>query len=315
MSELRFDDRVAIVTGAGSNPGLGRAYAMLLAARGAKVVVNDLGVGPDGRSVVPNDAQAVADEIVANGGEAVADGHSVADSASARAIVQTALDAWGRLDIVVNNAGVCFFASIEEISEADARLTIDVHLMGTLWMCRAAWPLMREAGYGRIVNTTSGAMFGEAHLSVYGAAKGGIFGLTRGLALEGMHDGISVNAVGPGAATAAAFHSVDFPPEMLEDFTRSFPPEAVAAVVGLLAHESCTMSGALLQAASGTVQGTVFGHTTGYQNPRLTIEDVAGNLASIFETTQLQVVNDPTNPAAGERDTEGMMQPKPYRPA
>ena len=161
MPELRFDGRVAIVTGAGGqDPSLGRSHATLLAERGAKVVVNDLGVGPDGRGIMRANAQQVADEIRAAGGEAVPDQHSVAEEEGARSVVATALDTWGRLDIVVNNAGVCFMAHFDKISSADIRQIIDVHLMGTLWMCRAAWPHMREAGYGRIVNTTSGAMFG-----------------------------------------------------------------------------------------------------------------------------------------------------------
>jgi len=315
MDELRYDGQVAIVTGAGGNPGLGRTYARLLAARGARVVVNDLGVGPDGRGVVPTDAQAVVDEIVADGGEAIADGHSVADEAGARAIVQAALDAWGRVDVLVNNAGVCHVSTFDEISIADVRSTIDVHLLGSLWMCRAAWPTMSAARYGRIVNTTSGAMFGEAMLTVYGAAKAGIFGLTRGLALEGAPRGIRVNAIGPGAATAAAVHSYDFAPEALEGFSSHFPPEAVAPAVGFLAHESCEVSGALLQVASGDVSATLFGHTGGYRNPDLTVEDIAGNLDAIFDGADLAIVNDPTNPASADRDSGGMLQPRPYRPA
>ncbi|MEE3754314.1 SDR family NAD(P)-dependent oxidoreductase [Mycobacterium intracellulare] len=151
MTELRFDGRVAIVTGAGGQePSLGRSHAKLLAQRGAKVVVNDLGVGPDGRNVLRANAEQVADEICAAGGEAVADLHSVADEDGARRVVQTALDVWGRVDILVNNAGVCFMAHFDEISDADLRNVIDVHLMGTVWMCRAAWPHMRDAGYGRM---------------------------------------------------------------------------------------------------------------------------------------------------------------------
>src|SRR5262249_60479121 len=134
--------------------------------------------------------------------------------------------------------------------------------------------------------------FGERTLTVYGAAKAGNFGLTRGLALEGMADGIRVNAVGPGAATAAAFHHYDFPPEAADQFTRAFPPEAVSAVVGYLAHESCAVSGALVQAASGNVQGTSFGHSTGYQNLELTVEDVAGNVDAVFDPSTLAIVND-----------------------
>ena len=207
MSELRFDGRVAIVTGAGGqDPSLGRSHATLLAERGAKVVVNDLGVGPDGRGVMRANAAQVVDQILAAGGEAIADQHSVADEDGAHSVVATALDTWGRLDILVNNAGVCFMAHFDEISSADIRKIIDVHLMGTLWMCRAAWPHMRAAGYGRIVNTTSGAMFGIENLSIYGAAKSGIFGLTRGLAVEGAESGIKVNALGPAANTTAIRH-------------------------------------------------------------------------------------------------------------
>jgi NAD(P)-dependent dehydrogenase (short-subunit alcohol dehydrogenase family) len=299
--ELRFDGRVAIVTGAGSNPGLGRAYALLLAARGAKVVVNDLGIGADGRSVVPNDVHAVVAEIGERGGEAVADGHSVADEAGARAIVDAALDAWGRVDIVINNAGVCHMGSFDELTSADVRQMIDVHLMGTIWMCRAAWGPMRRSGYGRIVNITSGAMFGEPDLAVYGSAKSGIFGLTRGLALEGAALGIRVNAVGPAAATLAAIQATMCGPEDQDRFTRQFPPEAVAPVVCFLAHESCDVSGTLLQAASGDVVATVFGNTAGYHDAQLTIEGVSEHLPTIFDGADLHVVNDPTNPAAAAR--------------
>lgn len=189
MTTLRFDGQVAIVTGAGGQaPSLGRSHAKLLAERGAKVVVNDLGVGPDGRGTAQANAEQVVDEIRAAGGGAVTDQHSVAEEDGARAIVQTALDTWGRLDILVNNAGVAHIVHFDEISSADIRKVIDVHLMGTLWMCRAAWPVMRDAGYGRIVNTTSGAMFGQENLSIYGTAKAGIFGLSRGLAIEGAPD-------------------------------------------------------------------------------------------------------------------------------
>jgi NAD(P)-dependent dehydrogenase (short-subunit alcohol dehydrogenase family) len=314
MGELRFDGRVAIVTGAGTNPGLGRAYAMLLASRGSRVLVNDLGIGSDGLGEAPNDVHAVASEITAAGGEAIADVNSVAGADSARAIVQAALDAWGRVDILINNAGVSLATSFDEITDKDVELTLDVNLMGSIWMCRAVWPAMRAARYGRIVNTTSGAMFGERNLTVYGAAKAGNFGLSRGLALEGAPDGIKVNAVGPGAATAAAFHHYDFPEEGADLFKQSFPPEAVAAVVGYLAHESCAVSGALVQAASGRVQGTLFGHAGGFSRSGLAVEDVAANIEAIFDPDTLELVTDPENPASAERDTEGSLKPKPYRP-
>lgn len=251
MTELRFDGRVAIVTGAGGQePSLGRSHAKLLAQRGAKVVVNDLGVGPDGRNILRANAEQVADEICAAGGEAVADLHSVADEDGARRVVQTAMDVWGRVDILVNNAGVCFMAHFDEISDADIRNVIDVHLMGTVWMCRAAWPHMRDAGYGRIVNTTSGAMFGLENLSIYGAAKGGIFGLTRGLAVEGAPLGIKVNALGPAANTTAVrhFNNPSAFTRLMEDH---FPTGLVSPAVAFLVHESCPVSGANLEAGGG----------------------------------------------------------------
>ena len=170
----------------------------------------------------------------------------------AHSVVATALDTWGRLDILVNNAGVCFMAHFDEISSADIRKIIDVHLMGTVWMCRAAWPHMRAAGYGRIVNTTSGAMFGIENLSIYGAAKSGIFGLTRGLAVEGAEFGIKVNALGPAANTTAIRHFNETSPftELME---AHFPTRLVSPAVAYLAHESCELSGANLEAGAGNV--------------------------------------------------------------
>jgi NAD(P)-dependent dehydrogenase (short-subunit alcohol dehydrogenase family) len=167
MSDLRFEGRVAIVTGAGGNPGLGRSYALLLAERGAKVVVNDLGVGPDGRGVVKAHADRVVKEIVDAGGEAIANTDSVSERDSAEGIVAAALDAWGQVDILINNAGVANVSLFSEISENDIHRVIDAHVMGNLWMCRAVWPHMTEAGYGRILNITSYAALGLKYNVVF----------------------------------------------------------------------------------------------------------------------------------------------------
>lgn len=319
MTELRFDGRVAIVTGAGGRePSLGRSHAKLLAERGAKVVVNDLGVGPDGRNLLRASAEQVADEICAAGGEAVADVHSVADADSARNVVQTALDRWGRLDILVNNAGICFMTQFDEISDADVRNVIDVHMMGTVWMCRAAWPHMREAGYGRIVNTTSGAMFGVKYLSIYGAAKGGIFGLTRGLALEGAPLGIKVNALGPAANTSAVEHFND-PSAFTRLMEDHFPTSLVSPAVAFLVHESCPVSGANLEAGGGNVGIRVFGQTTGHCDSDLTIEKVRDNFAAIVDTSTARLM--PDLPDSGElAPGEGIagqieVLPKRYQPS
>ncbi len=315
MNQLRFDGRVAIVTGAGGKaPSLGRSHATLLAERGAKVVVNDLGVGPDGRGTLRANAQQVVEEIRAAGGEAVADQHSVAEEEGAHGVVATALDTWGRLDIVVNNAGICFMAHFDEISSADIRNIIDVHLMGTLWMCRAAWPHMRAAGYGRIVNTTSGAMFGIENLSIYGAAKSGIFGLTRGLAVEGAAYGIKVNALGPAANTTAIRHFNETSPftSLME---AHFPTSLVSPAAAYLAHERCELSGANLEAGAGNVGLRVFGQTAGYTDTDLTVEKVAANLSTIGDKRTATMIPDPGEMPAGPTGAAQIGAVlKPYQP-
>jgi NAD(P)-dependent dehydrogenase (short-subunit alcohol dehydrogenase family) len=315
MSELRFDGRVAIVTGAGGqDPSLGRSHAALLAARGAKVVVNDLGVGPDGRGILRANAQQVVEEIRAACGAAVPDQHSVADEEGAHGVVATALDTWGRLDIVVNNAGVCFMVHFDEISSADISKIIDVHLMGTVWMCRAAWPHLRKSRYGRIVNTTSAAMFGIENLSIYGAAKSGIFGLTRGLAVEGAAFGIKVNALGPAANTSAIRHFNE-PSPFTSLMETHFPAGLVSPAVAYLAHESCELSGANLEAGAGNVGLRVFGQTAGYTDTELTIEKVRDNLSTITDASTATMIPDPGAIPAGPTGAAQIgVVLKPYQP-
>jgi NAD(P)-dependent dehydrogenase (short-subunit alcohol dehydrogenase family) len=288
MSELRFDGRVAIVTGAGGNPGLGRAYAMLLAARGAKVVVNDTGDGPDGRGTHPADPEAVVKEIVDAGGEAIVDTNSVAERTSAEAVVQTALDAWGKVDILINNAGIAFLGEFEELSPDDIEKIIDVHLMGTIWMSRAVWPHMKEAGYGRIVSAASSSMLGQRYVTVYGAAKGGIFSMMRGLAVEGAAHGIQANSFGPGAKTnmSALFAT--------EDLVAHMPPaELVAPTVAYLCHEDCDFTGHYLEAAAGMSKYRCFAETQGYMNPDVALEDVRDNIGKILDTDGHTLVPEP----------------------
>jgi NAD(P)-dependent dehydrogenase (short-subunit alcohol dehydrogenase family) len=256
----------------------------------------------------------VVEEILAAGGEAVPDQHSVADEEGARSVVATALDTWGRLDIVVNNAGVCFMAHFDEISSADIRKIIDVHLMGTVWMCRAAWPHMRETGYGRIVNTTSGAMFGIENLSIYGAAKSGIFGLTRGLAVEGAEFGIKVNALGPAANTTAIRHFNE-PSPFTELMEGHFPTRLVSPAVAYLAHESCELSGANLEAGAGNVGIRVFGQTAGYTDTDLTVEKVRDNVSTITDKHTATMIPDPGEIPAGPTGAAQIgVVLKPYQP-
>ncbi|SFG01099.1 NAD(P)-dependent dehydrogenase, short-chain alcohol dehydrogenase family [Novosphingobium sp. CF614] len=316
MRELRFDGQVAIVTGAGGNPGLGRAHAMLLASRGARVVVNDLGVGSDGTGREKSNAEAVVQEIRDAGGEAVASLDSVADEESAKRIVQTALDAWGRLDILVNNAGIGCVAGFDEIRTADIHRLIDVHLMGHIWMSRAAWAPMVRAGYGRIVNTTSGAMFGMDGLTVYAAAKFGIYGLTRGLANEGAAHGIKVNALSPGAATRSGprfFKMND--PAMQEAYDARFKPELVSSAIAFLAHESCSVTGMLLDSAGGHVSARLIAATPGIEHADLTPEHVRDGLARIFAEDDLKIVAHPgSTTEVGGKKASSLMVALPYEP-
>jgi NAD(P)-dependent dehydrogenase (short-subunit alcohol dehydrogenase family) len=293
---LRFDGRVAIVTGAGGQkPGLGESYARYLASRGARVVVNDLGIGPVGGDAIPASAQRVVDEINASGGEAIGDTHSVADPDSARAVVQAALDAWGRIDILVNNAGIVFFATFEEISETDVRRIVDSHLYGNIWMAKAAWPHMKKAGYGRIVSISSDAIYGFPYLTMYSAAKAGIVGLTHGLALEGARCGIKANALMPRAATRKHPYmmGLDKPAEVPVQLGTV---DQVAPAVAYLCHERCDVSGKLFFAGGGTVREFRSYQTPGYTDASLTIEDVDHNLARILDQTGAVPVA-PTEPS------------------
>jgi NAD(P)-dependent dehydrogenase (short-subunit alcohol dehydrogenase family) len=306
MNDCRFDGRVAIVTGAGGNPGLGRAYARALASRGAKVVINDLGVGPDGHEAIVPKAEAVAQEIVDEGGEAVANSSSVAEKASAEEVVQAAVDEWGRIDILVNNAGVMNVARFDEISEQDISLVISSQVMGNIWMCRAAWPYMKEAEYGRIVGVTSDAMLGMYFNVVYGAAKGAIFSLMRGLAIEGAEHGIQANAIGPTAGTKASKHFIQTS-EWLEKVLGENPPELVAPVVAFLAHEDCPWSGKYIECAGGWVAERFFAETGGIVEKDLTPEFIRDHVDEITNRQTAQPIDDP-------KDKGKDLVPKPYEP-
>jgi NAD(P)-dependent dehydrogenase (short-subunit alcohol dehydrogenase family) len=197
---IRFDGRVAIVTGAGG--GLGRLHALALAARGAAVVVNDLGASVDGNGGAANAANAVVEEIRAAGGKAIASLASVTDFAAVQAMVQAALGEWGRVDILVNNAGILRDKSFAKMELADFRLVLDVHLMGAVHCTKAVWETMRERKYGRIVMTTSSTgLYGNFGQANYGAAKMALVGLMQTLALEGAKHDIRVNCLAPTAAT------------------------------------------------------------------------------------------------------------------
>lgn len=277
MDELRFDGRTAVVTGAGGNPSLGRAHALLLARRGANVVVNDIGrlspkLGYDGEA----SAEAVAAEILAAGGSAVADTNSVATQDGANAIIETALDAFGRVDILVNNAGICPVVAFDDMMPDDFRQTIEINLMGTVHTCRAAWSHMKRAGYGRIVNISSGSMTGLAWQTAYAAAKGGVYSFTRALASEGKEFGIKANSVVPGALTRMVYAAQE---EAASSFIahakQSLPPEIVSPTVAFLAHESIPFTGECIESIGGHVARFYLARTAGFDDPAMTMETLA----------------------------------------
>ena len=305
---LRFDQQVVIVTGAGGNPGLGRSHAMLLAKLGARVVVNDLGVGPDGRGASVAKAERVVEEILAAGGEAIADTHSVSDELGAQAIVETALTRWGRVDALINNAGIVEFALFEEFTARDIERMLQVHLLGTIWTCRAVWGHMKAAGYGRIVNTISGSLLGGQYGSIYGAAKAGIYGLTRSLAVEGAALGIQVNALAPGATTMASYVLESGEPD--PQLVARTSPDLVAPAAAFLCHKACPWNGKNIFSGGGQVFETYYARTAGYQNPAMSIDDLHAHSALVVDHAGSRDIGDPCE---GERAYA--LRPRPYRPA
>jgi NAD(P)-dependent dehydrogenase (short-subunit alcohol dehydrogenase family) len=297
MSELRFDDQVAIVTGAGR--GIGRAHARLLAARGARVVVADVGGGIDGLGESAAPAQEVVDEIENHGGHAVPCFASVADQSGAAQIVQVAIDTYGRVDIVVNNAGIHDPGPFDALSVEQFQRMIAVHFLGTLFVTRAAWPHFRAAGCGRIVNTVSEAMLGGIpELTSYGAAKGAVFGLMRNLALEGESLGIKANAIAPRAFTRMSASGSDsladalgLPREVMDQINASMPPEMCAPAVAYLAHRSCPLNGEVLQVGMGGVARLAVVRTRGIAKPDMTPEDIADNIDAILDVTDAEVTS------------------------
>lgn len=275
MAELRFDDRVAVVTGAGR--GLGRAYALLLASRGAKVVVNDTGGTLSGDGADPGPADEVVDEIRAAGGDAVACTESVTTAAGGQAIVAAALDRFGGIDILVHNAGTVRRASLAEMTYQDFDAVLDVHLRGAFHVVRPAFPVMRDAHYGRIVLTSSiGGLYGNHGVANYAVAKAGIIGLSNVVALEGAADNVVCNVIVPSAVTRMA-EGLDisaYPP---------MDPQLVAPVVGWLAHEACSITGEMLIAIAGRVAKAVISETAGVYQPSWSIEDVGDQMAAIGE--------------------------------
>jgi NAD(P)-dependent dehydrogenase (short-subunit alcohol dehydrogenase family) len=281
MADLGFDGKVAIITGAGG--GLGRSHSLELAKRGALVVVNDLGGSVDGTGGSETAAQKVVDEIKAAGGEAVANYDSVATPEGGKAIVQAALDAFDRVDIVINNAGILRDKAFHNMEPDLLEPVLDVHLKGAFYVTQPAWVHMREQGYGRIVNTSSGAgVFGNFGQTNYGAAKMGLVGFTRVLAVEGAKYNIKANAIAPVAKTRMT-------EDILGPVADKLGPEFITPVVTYLAHEDCPVTGELYSVGGGRVARVFLGVTPGYTDPSLSPESVRDHFEQIRDESGYEV--------------------------
>jgi NAD(P)-dependent dehydrogenase (short-subunit alcohol dehydrogenase family) len=283
MSERRFDGRVAVITGAGR--GLGREYARLLASKGARVVVNDPGGSMRGEGGDAEPAAEVVREIIAAGGEAVSNTDSVATEAGGRAIIQSALDHYQRIDILIHNAGNVRYGSLQEITQEDFEAVVDVHLMGAFHVVRPAFPIMYKAGYGRVVLTSSiGGLYGNHSCVNYGVSKAGTIGLNNIVAIEGAERNVTSNIILPGAVTRMA--------EGLD--TSQYPamgPELVAPVVGWLAHESCSITGEMLISVAGRVARAFVAETEGVFRPHWSIDNVAEEIDAIRDKNSLWMLD------------------------
>lgn len=294
MSELRFEGKSVIVTGAGR--GVGRGHALLLASRGARVVVADIGGALDGSGSSAEPAEQVVKEIKAEGGEAVACHASIAEEQGAAAIVNAALDAFGGLDVVINNAGIHDPGAFEDLSLENFRRMLDVHYLGVVYVLKAAWPHLKKSGAGRVVNTCSEGMAGmHPNVSSYGAAKASVLGLTLCLSTECEKDGIRVNAVAPRAATRLAdlgtlVEAYNITMEQAKAIMAPFVPEAVAPVAAYLAHESCALNGVVLATGGGQVQRLALMASEGVKIEGLTVEDVAANVDTVIDLSSAHIL-------------------------
>ncbi|OBG71175.1 short-chain dehydrogenase [Mycobacterium sp. E3298] len=306
---LRFDGQVAVITGAGA--GLGRQYALLLASRGARVVVNDIGGSVTGDGSNAAVAGAVVDEICRLGGEAAADNNSVTSPEGAEAIIDTALRTWGRVDILINNAGIVGDAPFEDMTADRLRPLLDVHLNGAFYVTRPAWRAMRERRYGRVLNTCSAAgILGAERMSNYGAAKTGLIGFTRVLAAEGAERGIKVNAIAPIAYTRMLTHSLDgagqqddpasqaVMNDLVGQYLQKLDAAQVAPVAAFLTHRDCPVSGEIYTVGAGHVARFFIGRTRGFYDPGLSIEGVRDHFDEIRDEAGYTVPRGPADEMA-----------------
>lgn len=294
MADIRFDNRVAIVTGAGV--GLGRSHALGLAQRGAKVVINDLGVSRDGTGQSSDAALSVVAEIEAMGGEAFAHGADVSDEDAVKDMVAQTMDRWGRIDIAVNNAGILMDKTFAKMEMRAFRKVVDVHLIGTANVCHACWPIMREQKYGRIALTTSASgMYGNFGQSNYGAAKAAMLGLMNVLHMEGARDNIRVNTLAPTAATRM---TADLLPQQAQEL---LAPETITPGLLYLVSEEAP-SQVILGAGAGS-----FAQTRIYETVGITLEDGENTPETVAARW-----SDITDPADQEQIPDAFGQTKKY---
>jgi len=279
MSEIRFDDRVAIVTGAGG--GLGKTYALELARRGAKVVVNDLGGAADGTGAGSSMADEVVKEIEAAGGMAVANYDSVSTPEGGEAIVQTAVDNFGKVDIVINNAGILRDKSFSKLEPENLEIVLDVHLKGAFFVSQPAFRVMKENNFGRFIFTASGAgIFGNFGQTNYGAAKMGLVGLSSVLAVEGAKNNIKCNVIAPIARTRLT-------EQLLGPMAEHLDPAFVTPLVVYLSSEACELTHEIFDVGGGRYARIFVGLCPGWTAPKggpPAVEDIEANLGTILET-------------------------------
>lgn len=281
---VNFEGKVAIVTGAGN--GLGRSHALELAARGAKVVINDLGGNRNGEGASSQAADEVVNLIKSNGGEAFSHGANVANFDEVESMVQQAMDTWGRVDILINNAGILRDKTFAKMTLDDFKLVVDVHLMGSVNCTKAVWDIMKEQNYGRIVMTTSGSgLYGNFGQSNYGAAKMAVVGLMNTLVLEGAKNNIYTNCLAPTAATRM---TEDL---MTEEFLALLTPESVTAGALVLCGDEAP-NGRILCAGAGGYASTVIAETDGIYLPvdQQTPENVVAQWAAVTDDSKRTII-------------------------
>lgn len=281
-----------IVTGAGS--GIGKAIATSLARRGARVLVNDYGGGTDGTGEGSDRAKLVAEEIIAAGGSAVASCDAVGSADAAARIRDAALDAFGQVDALVNNAGIMVPAAIDEISDGDFSRVVETNYRGPQRLIQAVWPIMKRQKFGRIINVSSNASLGFGSLSAYGSSKAAMLGLTADLAVEGEGYGILVNSILPVAATrltgAAEEHAAAISTVFTSWLKDNFQPEKVVPIIEYLLRQDCTVSGRHFTIGGGRVALLSWAINDGYFNIALCESDIANNISAILDTTTLKSV-------------------------